>query len=68
MVSGLTNITNSPASDRQPAWSPDGTRIAFISNREGNYELYVANADGSRIARLTDDPGNDFNPAWSPVP
>ncbi len=51
-----------------PAWSPDGTRIAFASNRDGNFEIYVMNADGSGQTRLTDDPAQDTHPAWSPVP
>jgi len=48
----LHNITNNPAEDRFPAWSPDGQRIAFASNRDGNgvstkeYEIYVMDADG----------------------
>ncbi|NIM52761.1 MAG: hypothetical protein GTO22_26535, partial [Gemmatimonadales bacterium] len=48
-----------PADDREPAWSPDGTRIAFASNRDGNYEIYVMDADGSNPVRLTDNPAGD---------
>lgn len=50
----------------EPVLSPDGTRIAFSSNRDGNLEIYVINVDGSNIARLTNDPGRDIMPAWSP--
>ena len=46
-------------------WSPDGTRIAFTSERDGNREIYVMNADGSQQTNLTMDPGVDFSPAWS---
>jgi TolB protein len=48
-----------------PAWSPDGARIAFVSARTGDEEIYVARADGSGIARLTRLPGPDLSPAWS---
>jgi Tol biopolymer transport system component len=54
------------ASDGVPAWSPDGTRIAFESERDGNLEIYVMNADGSGVTRLTNDPASDSTPAWSP--
>ena len=47
-------------------WSPDGSRILFASDREGNLELFVMNADGSQLRRLTDTPGNEVHPVWSP--
>jgi len=43
-----TRLTNSPAVDQYAAWSPDGQKIAFASTRDGNYEIYVMNADGER--------------------
>jgi len=49
-----------------PRWSPDGTRLAFYSNRDGNWNLYLINADGTGLARLTDDPTSDTGPEWSP--
>ena len=58
--------TNSPADEGGPAWSPDGTKIAFATNPDGNAEIYVGNTDGSNQARLTDAPGDDLMPAWSP--
>ncbi len=66
--SGLTRLTDNLATDSGPAWSPDGTRIAFGSTRDGNNEIYVMNADGSGQTRLTNNPAGDFIPAWSPVP
>lgn len=45
-----------------PAWSPDGSRLAFVSRRSGDEEIYVARADGSRPQRLTDDGMPDFSP------
>jgi TolB protein len=49
-----------------PAWSPDGKRIAFSSNHEGNQEIYTAAADSSNIMRVTQNPGIDAHPCWSP--
>src|SRR6266487_5630689 len=58
-------LTNDPASDFDSAWSPDGTRIAFRSQRDGNDEIYVMNADGTCQHNLTNDAVNDWSPAWS---
>ena len=60
------NLTNSPADDSSPSWSPDGRHIAFVSDRDGNREIYVVNADGSSLTRLTDSQGSDGSPSWSP--
>ena len=46
-------LTNNTAVDIQPAWSPDGTKIAFVSNRDENREIYVMDADGSAQGKLT---------------
>jgi hypothetical protein len=59
-------LTNNSANDYTSAWSPDGTEIAFSSDRDGNYEIYVMNADGSDQIRLTNNSANDRFPAWSP--
>jgi Tol biopolymer transport system component len=64
---GITPISNSRGDDRSPAWSPDGVKIAFSSERDGNSEIYVMNANGSDQTRLTDSPGQDLYPAWSPA-
>jgi Tol biopolymer transport system component len=48
-----------------PAWSPDGTRLAFVSSRSGDEEIYVARANGAGITRLTVLTGPDLSPAWS---
>ena len=55
-----------PYDDQFGAWSPDGGKIAFMSTRSGDPEIYVANADGSGVTRLTDTPGRDAHPAWTP--
>ncbi|MEZ4727347.1 MAG: SH3 domain-containing protein [Caldilineaceae bacterium] len=49
-----------------PTVSPDGQRVAFVSDRDGNQEIYVVNVDGSNLTRLTYAPGSDKWPAWSP--
>ena len=59
-------LTDHPDLDFDPVWSPDGTRIAFRSHRDGNEEVYVMNADGSEQTNLTQSPGADYSPAWSP--
>jgi Tol biopolymer transport system component len=56
-------LTRDPGSDLHPAWSPDGTRIAFSSDRHGTLGIYVMNADGSNVVMLTE---NGAEPAWSP--
>src|SRR2546422_11400320 len=58
--------TNTAARDGFRAWPPDGTKIAFRSDRDGNSEIYVMNEDGTSQTRLTNDPGFDYKPAWSP--
>ena len=46
-------LTNNSAQDEEPAWAPDGRRLAFVSTRGGNADIYVMNADGSNVAQLT---------------
>lgn len=50
-----------------PAFSPDGSRIAFMTNRDGNMEIYSVSRDGSNLRRVTSHPGNDSTPTWSPA-
>ncbi len=49
-----------------PAWSPDGAKIVFSSDRDGDVEMYVVDVDGTNIRRLTNNSGEDWFPAWSP--
>jgi Tol biopolymer transport system component len=59
-------LETSPNVDNDPVWSPDGTKIAFESNRGGDYDVYVMNADGTGVRDLTNHPALDASPAWSP--
>ena len=60
------NLSNHPVDDEDPDWSPDGTKIAFVSNRNGGFDqIYLMDADGKNPIRLTDAVWNDY-PAWSP--
>lgn len=61
-VQSITNVDE----DTGPVLSPDGERVAFMSRRDGNWEVYVVNVDGSDLQRLTNDPAEDGLPAWSP--
>jgi TolB protein len=63
---GMTDLSNNPAEDWAPTWSPDGSQIAFQSNRDGNWEIYVMNADGSNQTNVTNDPADDQSPFWKP--
>lgn len=62
------NLTNNPAQDSDPAWSPDGEWLAFLSDRSRKTELYVINITGSRLVQLSDEPGVTWEGplSWSP--
>ena len=65
--SNQRRLTNDPARDRGPAWSPDGKRIAFFSDRSGSYEIWTINTDGTALTLLTNSPGaNRSTPIWAP--
>ena len=65
--SDVVRLTGNVSWNDAPTWSPDGRRIAFASDRDGDGEIYVMNADGSSVVRLTDNDSYDWDPAWSPV-
>ena len=52
--------------NKDPDVSPDGSKVAFASDRTGDWEVYVARTDGTELARVTFDRGNDARPVWSP--
>jgi TolB protein len=78
--SNVIRVTDHPANDFHPSWSPDGQQLVFQSNRDtqdvkygdvrdefDRYQLYLVNVDGSDLRRLTQDPyTNDWHAAWSP--
>ena len=66
--SGITALTHDAYLDSAPTWSPDGTRIAWESMRDGggDREIFVMDADGSNVVQLTDNALHDEGPAWSP--
>jgi eukaryotic-like serine/threonine-protein kinase len=64
---GERYLTNDGYKDRIPRWSPDGKRIAFYSNRSGNFEIWVINPDGSGLKQITDDRAEaNIRTVWSP--
>ena len=61
-----TRLTTNTASEGRSAWSPDGTRIAYVSNAAGTDDIWIMNADGGSKLNLTNDAASDGNPTWSP--
>jgi Tol biopolymer transport system component len=64
----VRRLTDSPGIDEGPEFSPDGTKIAFSSARDGQQEIYVMDADGSNPRRLTGNPARDESPDWQALP
>ncbi len=65
--SSLTQVTSSPGLDIDPSLSPDGSLLAYSSDQDGNFEIYVKPlAPGGREVQLTSDGAENFQPAWSP--
>jgi TolB protein len=60
------NLTQHPAEDRNPALSPDGTRVALESHRDGNWEIYLLDLATDDVTRLTNELAFDGAPSWSP--
>ena len=64
---GIRRLTNNPANNTTPTWSPSGTQIAFTSDRSGSPQIYVIDADGLNTTKLTNESYCD-RPTWSPAP
>lgn len=62
----ITQLTNDPASDAMPVLSPDGSRIAFCSDRSGNWDVYVMPVSGGHAVQITTDASGELHPSWSP--
>ncbi len=66
----MVNLTHHPSADWDPAWSPEGARVAFSSHRSGDSDIWVLdlnNADAvTRFHNLTNNPAWDYSPTWSP--
>jgi TolB protein len=61
-----TQITNDPADDVMPAFSPDAKTIAFASDRTGNWDIFTVSADGGSTVQITNDADHELHPTWSP--
>ncbi len=59
-------VTFHSAQDESPSWSPDGKRIAWSSNRTGNYDIFVMDRTGDKKKNLTNTPKNEKKPGWQP--
>jgi TolB protein len=62
----VKDLTDGKANDGEPAWSPDGRKIVFVSDRDGVANLYVMNSDGSKVEQLTREKLPCTGPRWSP--
>lgn len=62
----VTRLTFTKSNETSPVWSPDGSRILFISDRNGNRDIFVMKSDGTDQVALTDDPADDVMATWSP--
>jgi Tol biopolymer transport system component len=62
----VARLTHDPGLSEWPTWSPDGSLLAFASNRSGNFEIYVRRVDGGQDVNITNNPAQNFQPVFSP--
>lgn len=62
----LVNVTGDPAHDGSAQWSPDGSKIVFSSDRNGDFDIFTVAPDGTALTQLTSGDGDDEHPTWSP--
>jgi eukaryotic-like serine/threonine-protein kinase len=65
-ITQVFKLTHEPGFSESPTWSPDGTLLAFTSNRSGNFQIYVRRIEGGQEVNITNDPAQDIQPAFSP--
>ncbi len=61
---GIKALTNYTAGANQPVWSPDGSKIAFISSKDGTNDIYVMDNDGTNVRRLSNDATMEYGVSW----
>jgi len=62
----LTRLTTDPGQDVMPSLSPDGTRIAFASNRAGNWDIWIMPVTGGKAIQISNDSAHELHPSWAP--
>jgi Tol biopolymer transport system component len=65
-LSGVARFSHDSGISEWPTWSPDGSLLAFASNRSGNFEIYLRRVDGGQEVNVSNDPAEDFQPSFSP--
>ncbi len=65
---GNAPLVTHPQNDENPAWAPDGRKLAFHSTRRGRSDIYTIDVDGGNLRRLTDGAGDNTTPSWGPYP
>jgi Tol biopolymer transport system component len=66
LTKSVRNVSQNPASDTMPRWSPNGRYVSYTSTRDGNLDNFIANPDGSFSQKVSNSPDDDWTAAWSP--
>jgi len=64
-AAGVSRLIAHPSDDRHPTWSPDGKMLAFVSDRDGDRDIFVVNGDGTGLRKIVAAKGNDEHPHWN---